>query len=118
MALKFIREQYRAWHGRRFEAHMNRWQARRVDGKGQFVWNFSVSIIPPYTFLSAVLQTLLDARGAGAEPTLDLFLSKLVVMFLVGVLVWPFAASLMWASNEKNYQVWRAEQRAVFGEEG
>jgi hypothetical protein len=118
MALKFIREQYRAWHGQRFEAHMNRWQARRVDGKGQFIWNFSVSIIPPYTFLSSVLQTLLDARRAGDEPTLELFLAKLVIMFLVGVMVWPLAANLMWASNEKNYQAWRAERQTAFGEEG
>jgi hypothetical protein len=118
MALKLIREQYLSWHQRRFQAHMNRWQEKRVDGKSQFVWNFSVSIIPPYTFLSAVLQTLLDARGEGTSPTFDLFLTKLLVMLLVGVVVWPVAASLLWASNERNYQEWRAEQRAAFGEEG
>jgi hypothetical protein len=118
MALKMLREKYLSWHTRRFESHMNRWQERRANGKGQFIWNFSVSIIPPYTFLSSVLQTLLEARSAGVEPTMQMFLAKVEVMLLVGLFIWPLAASLMWSSNEKNYERWRAEQRTAFGEEG
>lgn len=118
MALKLICEKYRSWHARRFEAHMTRWQEKRVNGKGQFIWNFSVSIIPPYTFLCAVLQTLLEARSTDTEPTFAMFFAKAGVMLLVGLVIWPFAANLLWSSNEKNYEEWRAEQRAAFSEEG
>lgn len=117
MAFKLIREKYLSWHYRRFESHMNRWQEKRVDGKGQFVWNFSVSIIPPYTFLSAVLQTFLEAHSTDTEPTMAMFLAKGAIMLLVGLLIWPLAGMYFWASNEKNYHEWRKDQRAAFSEE-